>query len=209
MAQPFPVIAHHGFLIKIQIDWNDGHISLPYIRHASENATSWDKHYGNCATFTLPVRVTEDEYLDLVNEIKPLVDDVTEGYTFNGPEQHASFTVEAEAAIESIYDTVSVFDFLERSDEPAPPWFPFGDDWNGEKFSEDLELTEIHVEDEFLLDHSSSDIALRQLVAYWMFACDFAVNENALYRLRVNLRETCRKNFENEHASVALPSAAR
>jgi hypothetical protein len=196
-AQRFPVVAAHGSLLKLSIDWDDGYISKPYLCHESNiYSKSWEEFYGNSTSYDLPFAVLEDEYYQLCDQIRPLVQRVVDGYTENGWEEHASFSEDADSALKEIHANISLFCFAEEGSGGVHPVDFYGDQTELEDIIEEHGLIEINTAGEFLLDYSYSDIDLRQLVASELSDACSLVNDESLFVFFKSLRDACQANYQ-------------
>lgn len=99
----FPVTLNSGNSFYLNISFYDGFISEPLESSDDElNNSTVSEFYNNSFRINLGRLVTEQGYADLLDEITPLVDQVCSGYTYNGTDKNATFTVEAENALERL-----------------------------------------------------------------------------------------------------------
>ncbi len=194
--QTFPIVAGPRCGLKLHIDWDDGRIYLPSEYHESDQRSrSWDEFYGHSSSFVLPGIVFEKEYYALREEIASIVDRVVAGYTNNGGQENASFTDDADEALEDLSYLIDDFEF-EYSDKWGPlPMDLYYNEAVHVSDVEELKLTEVCIDGEVLLDHSCSDTQLKKLVAQEE-SHDIPINHGALYSYFKDLRDACRKNFE-------------
>ncbi|KZZ37313.1 MULTISPECIES: hypothetical protein [unclassified Oleiphilus] len=199
--QAFPTVAGPRCGLRLNIDWDDGRIYLPSEYHESDHRSCpWNELYGHSSSFVLPGIVLKKEYEALREEIAPIVDRVVAGYSNNGTQVKASFTDDANEALEELSYLIDDFEF-EYSDQWGPlPMDLYYDEAVHVSDVEELKLTEIRLDGELLLDYSFTDIQLRQLVAEEENR-DIPIKHESLYLYFKDLRDDCLKNFEEQSQS--------
>jgi hypothetical protein len=193
----FPVIANHQQHVKFLINWqNRGTISKPYLVHDSEKGVSdFDDFYGNKTSFNLGLQVDEFSFNQLIDRIKSLVDSVVLGFEFVGSDQKPSLTELAIQAHEEIDEIIEQF-VLELDQyvlRTAPEYFGDGFPW-----LDDIDSSghiSVEFEGTIILDHATTDLEIRQLVAIELLNDD-GIRDHFLYSDLMSYRDTCITNYE-------------
>jgi hypothetical protein len=188
---PFPICAQPGCNLYLFIDWRYEDISIPF-QDDTSSPSSGEEYYRHTTRFKLPHCVYEVEYIDLCEQLRPLVARVASGYTNNGEEADATFNSDAEYTIAKIEELICSLNFEVSFTEGICPEeilfsdLPSIDDVYREN------LTIVKSNNELILDHSFTDIDLKKMVA--KYALDFGIAFNCfeLFDHFKNLRDACK-----------------
>jgi hypothetical protein len=117
----FPVYAGLGCSLYVNIDFEDGFISMPFEGSDANCSSTFSELYKNSTKIHLGRVVTEQKYRNLLDKIVLLVTQISNGYNFQGADRMAYFTTEAENALEELY-MLNVEDEDEDEDEDINIW---------------------------------------------------------------------------------------
>lgn len=199
--QYFPIVARPGSTLKIHINWEFGSISKPVDTPPGSGITV-DECYGKSTSFIVGAELWEDEYNALCVRLKPLVETVNFGYEDHGEENRPSFSKRAVDAMQTIQEIISNFSVTHSEEGGLPELALYGENFISVADISREDLTKIYFDNRFLIDHSFSDIELRQVVAQEILNSGLAVNAESLFDILQQLRDAAIDNYDYAQLSV-------
>ncbi|WP_284450063.1 hypothetical protein [Spongiibacter tropicus] len=194
----FPIIAPYSYSVEFSVDWDDGEIYPPNLRHESNNGRNLDEYYGHSCRFDLPYAITESEFERLTKELAPLIRRVVAGYSYRGYETMAEFSDDALKALDTIQRTLEFFDFQESYNQVEREITHFRDVGIKPKDIYELGLVDLYTDDLVPpISWQDSDSKIANFVALHILESPwFPINGLDLFEYFSELRDACRENMD-------------
>lgn len=196
----FPMIAPPDHGLEIFIDWtHGGEISYPSLYHKSHlHQGTFDELEGRTSSIRLKYYIEQSEYEGLCESLRPFIDSIMSGCVYDDVSGTCEFNEVASEALENmIYFASDYEEFMDRETWGADTSELYFDDDVDTGDIEEGNLTAVYINGLFLLDHSFTDIKLRQLVAEKAPRAlpSLPICHYAIYRKFRDMRNACRNNF--------------
>lgn len=188
--QGFPVLAGYMQVIAFDIDWRKGLITRPpFPVHESDQGCP-----ENLERFKIGSRVTEQDFTALEHELAPLLKVVKDGISLlDGT--YLKYSAQAQEAQEEarfiIENTLHIFQ--DSVSEDLIDFF--GEDFPSKDEVCDEQLTEITHNGITLLNHSTPDYEVGNVVR--KFRDNEMISDNQLFDELIEYRDICRANYSS------------
>lgn len=200
LTRRFPVIAPPMFGLEIFIDWSaGGDISYPSLYHESnKNSSTFAELDGQTSSIRLGYYIEESEYNALCEELRPFIDAVLRGYSYDKTTAQGEYNEDARSSLEDMFQYAEGSEaILGREQWGALISDVYVDDDVEEWVVQEHSLTSVNINGAVLFDHATSDIQLRRVVANEILETTWhtPICPYYLYERFKGLRNACRENF--------------